>query len=179
MLFCIILYQNHIYTGRLCYTLRWCHLKTITFQCIYGFAMLWPRINGLFDQCRSEGKIDCQGGAGTLNKQCKARHAEFIRRPILSVKIPIWNDKIYNRRHWIFEYSQTNPWTRQGYKKFTNTLYFKCFVDSKGNFDILNLMPNCLCSPMLAMLVKGISRGPEAVQNHLNDFYHTSVLCWP
>ncbi len=43
-----------------------CHLKTITFQCIYGFVMLWPRINGIFDQFRSEGKIACQGGAGTL-----------------------------------------------------------------------------------------------------------------
>ena len=27
--------------------------------------------------------------------------------------------------------------------------------------------------------IKGISRGPEALQNHLNDFYHTGVLCWP
>ncbi len=27
--------------------------------------------------------------------------------------------------------------------------------------------------------LKGISRGPEALQSHLNDFYRTSVLCWP
>ncbi len=36
--------------------------------------------------------------------------------------------------------------------------------------------------PELAKLrntLKGISRGPEALQSHLNDFYHTSVLCWP
>ena len=26
---------------------------------------------------------------------------------------------------------------------------------------------------------KGISRGPEALQSDLNNFYHTSVLCWP
>ncbi len=27
--------------------------------------------------------------------------------------------------------------------------------------------------------LKGISRGPEVLQSHLNDFYHTSVFCWP
>ncbi len=25
---------------------------------------------------------------------------------------------------------------------------------------------------------KGISRGPEALQSHMNDFYYKSVLCW-
>ncbi len=28
-------------------------------------------------------------------------------------------------------------------------------------------------------LVKGTSRGPEALQSHLNDSHHTNVLCWP
>ena len=27
--------------------------------------------------------------------------------------------------------------------------------------------------------VNGMSRGPEALQSHLNDFCHTSVLCLP
>ncbi len=26
---------------------------------------------------------------------------------------------------------------------------------------------------------KGITRGPKALQSHLNDFHHASVLCWP
>ena len=47
--------------------------KTITFQCIYGFDMLSPRINGLFGQFQSEGKTACQGGAGTL-KNLEATH---------------------------------------------------------------------------------------------------------
>ncbi len=29
------------------------------------------------------------------------------------------------------------------------------------------------------ILVKGTSRGPEALQSHLNDSYHTNVLCLP
>ncbi len=41
------------------YTLRQCHVKTITFQCIYGFGMLWQRITGLFKQFWPEGKIAC------------------------------------------------------------------------------------------------------------------------
>ncbi len=26
--------------------------------------------------------------------------------------------------------------------------------------------------------IKGTSRGPEALQSHLNDSYYTNVLCW-
>ncbi len=37
------------------HTFRWCHLRTITFQCKYGFGMLWQSICGL-----------CQGGVGGL-----------------------------------------------------------------------------------------------------------------
>ena len=33
---------------------------------IYGFGMLQPRINGLFNQFWSKGKIACQGGVGVL-----------------------------------------------------------------------------------------------------------------
>ncbi len=29
---------------------------------------------------------------------------------------------------------------------------------------------------MVSLFLKGISRGPEALQSHLNEFYHTSVL---
>ncbi len=56
MLFCIILYQNHI----------------------YGFAMLRPRINGLCNQFWSEGKTACQGGAGTLNIRYKCKTLSII-----------------------------------------------------------------------------------------------------
>ena len=33
-------------------------------------------------------------------------------------------------------------------------------------------------SPVAGQL-KGISRGSEAFQRHLNNFYHISVLCYP
>ncbi len=48
------------------HTLRQCHLKTITFQCIYGSGMLRQSITGLFKQFWSEGKIACQGGVWGL-----------------------------------------------------------------------------------------------------------------
>ncbi len=38
-----------------------CHLKTITFQCIYGFGMLQQSITGIFKEFWAEGKITCQG----------------------------------------------------------------------------------------------------------------------
>ena len=37
----------------------------------------------------------------------------------------------------------------------------------------------CRVSDSCYVPFKGISRGPEALQSHLNDFYHTGVLCWP
>ena len=35
---------------------------------LYGFGMLRPRINSLFNQFRSEGKVACQGGVGGLKR---------------------------------------------------------------------------------------------------------------
>ena len=49
----------------------------ITFQCIYGFGMLRPRINGLFNQFWSEDKIACQGGVGGL-KTCGYFNSESM-----------------------------------------------------------------------------------------------------
>ncbi len=31
----------------------------------------------------------------------------------------------------------------------------------------------------ILLTLKGTSRGPEALQSHLNDSYRTNVLCWP
>ena len=37
-----------------------------------------------------------------------------------------------------------------------------------------SLLPFALRQPYF----KGTSRGPEALQSHLNDSYYTNVLCW-
>ncbi len=45
---------------------------------------------------------------------------------------------------------------------------------------LFGIIPLVIITPCnIVVVVKGISRGPEALQSHLNDFYHTSVLCWP
>ncbi len=49
-------------------SLRWYHLKTITFQCIHGFAMLRPRKMVFLINFDRKAKLHVRGGgAGTLN----------------------------------------------------------------------------------------------------------------
>ena len=42
-----------------------------------------------------------------------------------------------------------------------------------------NIKDSFFWASCVTRILKGISRGPEALQRHLNDFPHSNVLCWP
>ncbi len=67
---------------------------------------------------------------------------------------------------------------------FTGSKVVWRFLDELLNIHFrgsINISPaHSTPSPFLYPLsFKGISRGPQALQSHLNDFYHINVLYWP
>ncbi len=58
----------------------------------------------------------------------------------LSLQLKLWLK--WMLQMWIFEYSQTNPWTRQWHRNSSNMLYFRPFISSNRIFDVIRRVPN-------------------------------------
>ncbi len=80
ILFCIIPYQNHILPAA-SHTLRRCHLKTITFQCIYiWFWYATIKSNWSFQTVYFRSQNCFSGGVGGLRGKQESAHKRTNRQ---------------------------------------------------------------------------------------------------